>query len=380
MRFNLGCECLCPETGTASPGNVTTRRLTSALSQVWIADYTDPQGAGSLPETRGLALQPSSTNLWVCGARDPGGTITAKEYNRNTGTATGRSVDHGAILNDVFVDSSGNVYVGGQEALTGTIGVHVRKYNSALVEQWTVDWRSANPVFHLYVDSSGNVYVVGSNTEVNVGTGDNVTFRKYNSSGAMQWERSPGWDNTFGDAGDMRDVVEDSQGDLIVCGTPADTGGVTEEVYKFNSAGTQQWAKDHRSGIAQGCAVDQFDNIYVAYSDGALLKLDSNGDVKWTYTDATKFSAAGRVAVDQNNDVYFTYFDFGGVGNPSQAGIIKVSDTGSFIAEFEHSNKISGANVQDVVVDPIGTGETGTGSGTGGVDDVVYITGSEETS
>lgn len=91
-----------------------------------------------------------------------------------------------ANANGVTVDSSGNVYVSG--AATGSDSLsdgHLIKYNSSGTVQWQRRFTKValNPIA---VDSSGNVFSGG---EINAASPYKGSLVKYNSSGTIQWQR-----------------------------------------------------------------------------------------------------------------------------------------------------------------------------------------------
>ena len=94
------------------------------------------------------------------------------------------------VANALAVDGSGNVYVTGWSTGSGTgYDYATVKYNAAGVQQWAArydgpasgdDYAGA-----LAVDGSGNVYVTGYSA--GSGTGYDYATVKYNAAGVQQW-------------------------------------------------------------------------------------------------------------------------------------------------------------------------------------------------
>ncbi len=95
------------------------------------------------------------------------------------------------MLYSLAVDGSGNVYVTGESAGSGTSRDYATiKYNSSGVQQWVARYNgpgNSNDFadYSLVVDGSGNVYVTGYS--LGSGTLDDYATIKYNSSGVQQW-------------------------------------------------------------------------------------------------------------------------------------------------------------------------------------------------
>ncbi len=230
--------------------------------------------------------------------------------------AVGTGTSHEEVT-AVFVDSSGNIYLGGyfyssslgfgngitltNWGVGGSSDFFVVKYNSSGVAQWAMnssagsgdEWDGANSIF---VDSSGNVYVAGyfGSTTLGFGNGVNLSNRgvgsydffvvKYNSSGVAQWAMNP--DSGMGDTYDSgNSVFVDSSGNVYVAGyfDSAELGfgnGVSLTngsqdmlmdffVVKYNSSGVAQWAKNPDAGTndnsdeSKSVFVDSSGNVYV---------------------------------------------------------------------------------------------------------------------
>jgi uncharacterized delta-60 repeat protein len=142
-------------------------------------------------------------------------------------------------------DPYGNVYIVGATINgSGNNDILLVKYNRSGVLQWTQQYNgNANLEdmgVGLYIDGSGNVYVVGT-TSTSTTNSDIITI-KYNSSGTQQWLSTfNASGNTF-DSG--ADIIVDGSGNVYVTGGGYNSSLNTDILtIKYNSSGTQQWAK-----------------------------------------------------------------------------------------------------------------------------------------
>lgn len=128
--------------------NLTTRAADPAgigsSTIFWTADH----GANVL----GVAMMPNGGAVTV-GVRTAG-SKTTRCYD-SSGTLLW-SADHGAQVNCVAVDSSNNIYTGGNR--TGSLTT--RKYDSSGALVWSFDYGTT--VFGICVDNAGGVYQCGS--------------------------------------------------------------------------------------------------------------------------------------------------------------------------------------------------------------------------
>ena len=171
------------------------------------------------------------------------------------------------------VDGSGNVYVTGYSMGIGTDDDYsTRKYNSSGGQLWTSRYNgtgnSSDKAYSIAVDGSGNVYVTGvSRSGATAGTEDYATV-KYNSNGIQQWAAR--YNGTLNSNDGANAIALDNSGNVYVTGSSLGSGGSDRDyvTIKYNSSGAEQWVKRYNgpgnsSDEAYRIAVSDSGNVYV---------------------------------------------------------------------------------------------------------------------
>ncbi|MBK6772394.1 MAG: SBBP repeat-containing protein [Ignavibacteria bacterium] len=210
------------------------------------------------------------------------------------------------------VDGSGNVYVTGYSAGSGTSSDYATiKYNSSGVQQWVARYNgpgnSYDEATSLAVDGSGNVYVTGYSIDSGTSS-DYYATVKYNSSGVQQWvARYNGPGNSYDYAVSL---AVDGSGNVYVTGSSYGSGtSIDYATIKYNSSGVQQWVASYNGpgnsdDRTYSLAVDGSGNVYVrgsSYGSGtyyATIKYNSSGVQQWV----ARYNGPGNL----DDECYFT--------------------------------------------------------------------------
>jgi len=274
-------------------------------------------GSGNVYVTGWAGVTGESDNIWVRKYNSNGDEIWTRTYN---GVANGADGGYG-----IAVDGSGNVYVNGEETVTGEgLNIWVRKYNSNGDVIWTRTYDGAahqdDEGYGIAVDGNGNVYVTGY--EWDAVEWANIWVRKYDSDGDEVWTRD--YDGGGDDKG--YGIVVDGSGNVYVTGSEAVMWeGLNIWVRKYTSGGDEVWTKTYNDTASKndegnGIAVDGSGNVYVTGYEGVggvltdiwVRKYDSDGDVVWTktYNGTASQNDEGRgIAVDASGNVYVTGYE-----------------------------------------------------------------------
>ena len=248
----------------------------------------------------------------------------------------------------IAIDSSSNVYVCGetQSVGQGSKEMVISKYNSSGTFQWqrNLGGSGVDVAYGIAVDSSNNVYFTGLTNSAGSGN-EELVVAKYNSSGTYQWQKLLG--GTSLDEG--HGISIDSSDNVYVTGLTNSTGSGSYDILiaKYNSSGAVQWQRTlNGSGTDQGTDVttDSSDNVYVGgyintgsgYQTAIIAKYNSSGTIQWQRTLGSS-SANDRVNAivhDGSDNVYIAgYTQTAGAGN-NDFLIAKLSNDGSGTGTF----------------------------------------------
>jgi uncharacterized delta-60 repeat protein len=229
-----------------------------------------------------------------------------------------------ATPNDMSLDGSGNLYVAG---VLDNKFLTIKYSASTGTQQWAKTFSNGANTYNeargVGWDASGNVYAGGASSSSGEGFYDDYTLVKYNASGTQQWVRR--YDGSPGASGNDRieALTLDGSANIYVTGYSEGTG--TQDDYatvKYSPAGTQLWAKRYNNGgYDQAAAIvrDNANNIYVTgfsaaasgENDFLTIKYNSSGTQQW----AKRFDGAGdypgddyakAIRVDGSGNVYVT--------------------------------------------------------------------------
>ena len=238
------------------------------------------------------------------------------------------------------VDSSGNVYVVGQDNFPNCIAF---KLNSSGVLQWQKtlgDNIWFNQFIGVALDSSGNIYVGGETTTYSSGNAGDFLIAKYNSSGTLQFQNQL-YDPSSAVYDDVWAIPVDSSGNYYPVGT---AGYVVGFVAKFNSSNVLQWQKSFTPAdpsnhfiIFYSSCVDSSGNIYCCgnYQDnasninyGVIVKINSSGAIVWQrYVGNAPYDVTFfYISIDSSNNLYVA--GYGSTATSFVTYIVKYNSSG----------------------------------------------------
>jgi len=215
-------------------------------------------------------------------------------------------------INDMKIDSFGNIYITGQSGGNGTAYDYVTiKYNSTGNLQWLSRFDNSISNYNLDVanalalDNQGNVFVTGMSIKRNLGSGiydyDFVTV-KYDNIGVQQWTAIHDSSGAYGAVS----IATDKNGFIYVIGTESFSGNMA--TIKYDQNGNIIWIA-RTPGSAVKIIIDGENNIISACDYSTKLKLvkyNQNGLKIWEDTVGFSNSYAAYVkglTVDNSNNV-----------------------------------------------------------------------------
>jgi hypothetical protein len=246
------------------------------------------------------------------------------------------------------IDSSENIYISTttEDITLGQNHILTASYDSS----GNLRWQRAAGItgvldngYNCALDSSSNVYVVGATDVSGVGTNTDGVILKYNSSGALQWQRTLGeLSNNDRAVSCTVDAANNVYILSVIVGSP---GGL--QVSKYNSSGTLQWQRKialtpYASGNGSTIIVDSNSNIYAVSSttsagitgtgDLIIVKYDSSGVLQWQrlFGKASLLSIPTGFTFDSNNDLIIS----GVFASPVTGITLKLPSDGSLTGTY----------------------------------------------
>jgi len=248
-------------------------------------------------------------------------------------------------LSVVVEQSTGDFYVGGTFATTSgatVIRPIVAKYNSSGVIQWqtglTPAVSSDTAVLQdMTLDSAGNLYIAGTApTGATYGQG---LLAKYDSSGALQWQvaitKATGQSSFEG-------ITIDSSDNIFVCGQALTATGGTSYgiVAKYNTSGALQWKKQiggsGSNPYLRGITTDSSGNIYATgfggpNSSSYIIKLDTSGSIQWqrNFSATSYYAQMYSIDIDSTDNLIVGGYTRDTGVNINQILMLRVPDDGT---------------------------------------------------
>lgn len=286
----------------------------------------------------------------------------------------------------MVLDGSRNIYVtGGDDGNS-----FVAKFDNDGALQWTRKIFVYGYGQTSIAISGGNIYVVGTwyNNSVGYDTG---WIAKYNTSGTIQWQKS--FTNSSNNIY-FRDVTTDPSGNVYVAGfyTSGSSPSKVGIVVKYNSSGTQQWARkvtntssynlrfdgityvpasgSYSAGICVSGDVPNYEFGGSTYNQSIVaIRYDLSGSLEWQkvigdsfqyhfvnsnsypYTDTSDRNCTKSIISDSSGNIYQTGGAYGTSYNDNHAYISKMTDAGAITWARRYGYAFRASFVSGVALD-----------------------------
>lgn len=265
------------------------------------------------------------------------------------------------FLNDMDIDTNGNVYVTGRIAVNSqNTNYATVKYNSAGVQQWVATYNgigtnSIDEAVALRVDKAGNVFVTGY-SEARGFLSDTYVTIKYNTNGVMQWLAR--YDGGVRD--DPKAIFVDDSGYVYISGISYKSGqGSDYLTIKYDKNGDSVWVKRYNGPMnqndnARDMTVDGMGNVYVtgdSQDDYLTVKYSPQGQLLWAQRYSIGLDISWKVVTDNNGNVFVT--GTVSINNNDDILTIKYLPDGS-LAWYNRYNGTANSldNAKDMKLDP----------------------------
>ncbi len=303
-----------------------------------------------------------------------GDTIWTKRFN-----GTSNSYDNAY---DIKADNSGNMYIAGQTDGVSFAGDAVAiKYDASGILKWSRKYAGTagleDVAKQIFLDTSGNSYIGG---RINGGAGANFFAVKYNQNGDSIWTRV--YNN--GEYEELKAMTIDKDGYIILAG---ECDNLDIAVTKFSSSGQLQWARKFYGAqlyadYVNSITTDLNGNVYAAgksrvsqYGDQfTVVKYSPDGTQKWVKSYGVQlfdnYDEAKAIVTDKNGFVYVTGTSFSRFNGLSlDFFTVKLDTSGNQLWYALHNHATNGNDdAKSIAVDSSGNvivcGESRTANGT----------------
>lgn len=209
------------------------------------------------------------------------------------------------------------------------------------------------------VTPTKEVYAIGTTSPGPAGGSDLLVF-KFDSLGAVLWQKSIGGTGTEDQSIGSGGIAVDGLDSVHVAGRSNSAGGsglYDNYIAKFDKTGTLLWQRSLGSSSEEslgGIEVDPLFNVYAAGSTNAnggnggyeilVYKLNSFGAIQWqfSYGSVTGDEFANAIALDTSSNIFV-----GGrtvSGGVTKGVVLKLSNNGAL--EWQRTLEFTGSNVE----------------------------------
>ncbi|MHA1252910.1 MAG: SBBP repeat-containing protein [Candidatus Helarchaeota archaeon] len=221
---------------------------------------------------------------------------------------------------DISIDSKGDIYIAGCTTSygLGSNDIFLVKFNQsgALIWNTTFGGTLMDYCYGIYISQNDEIYLVGWTESFGNGLMDAILL-KYNTSGALIWNRTGGGtkvDNGFS-------VAVDSSNDVYITGYTDSFGYGMRDTFivKYDSMGNQIWNKTYGGPYVDSgydIVIDHNDQIIVIGStnssgagneDAFVAKFNQDGFLLWNCTWGGNDNDDGcDVMIDSINNIYLS--------------------------------------------------------------------------
>ncbi|MFA5291587.1 MAG: SBBP repeat-containing protein [Phycisphaerae bacterium] len=249
---------------------------------------------------------------------------------------TGTAVTAGKVANPnspsttVLIDADRTVQANFAFAIDPLQISWVQRYNGTV--------NGPDYAMDIAADSNGNAYVTGY--AKNIGTDYDFVTIKYTPDGNTAWAKIYNRSSSTPDY--AMAIAVDANSNVIVAGYDYTTySGYDGVVVKYDSAGTQLWAKTYnQSGASDDrlsdVAVDANGNVYVigrTNQDCLIIKYTPDGTLAWSKTyngTGNNFDTFYKLAIDSSGNIY-ACGETAGAGTYQDGLIMKYSPDGTLL-------------------------------------------------
>ena len=207
------------------------------------------------------------------------------------------------------MDQYGNFYLFGINK-SQDHDFYITKLNLTGVTEWELTWDSGIEDWGatLTLDSDNNIYIVGKSY-------NSLVLLKYTNSGNLLWSSTKDFNDYFS----IKKIVVDQSGNIFIVGDERQDSNEDYDIFllKYSNLGVLQWNFSwggNSYDYSDDLVIDFTGNIYLlgdTYSYGhgekdiCLLKLDTEGNLIWTYFwGGSNYDFGKAIAIDFYENIY----------------------------------------------------------------------------